>query len=178
MREWVGHFTLIKSNLWQSQSLPAPTTRPRSCTRTRERAPHYGDDVVLVVVVTGTKSITIIQPVTSVVASRPPSPFFPWNQFSRKNFVKMIVDLYCRFVVLALFGGGHASAYFADWSSLAEGEQPTCVAIPANMSLCNNIRKFTCLKNFFRIKSILNYLFKKEIRCLFWKLFIPSIKDW
>jgi len=28
------------------------------------------------VVVTGTKSITIIQPVTSVVASRPPSPFF------------------------------------------------------------------------------------------------------
>jgi len=52
----------------------------------------------------------------------------------------MIVDLYCRFVVLALFGGGHASAYFADWSSLAEGEQPTCVAIPANMSLCNNIR--------------------------------------
>ena len=56
----------------------------------------------------------------------------------------MIVDLYCRFVVLVLFGiGGHgASAYFADWSSLAEGEQPTCVAIPANMSLCNNIRKF------------------------------------
>ena len=57
----------------------------------------------------------------------------------------MVVDLYC-FVVLALFGG-HASAYFADWSSLAEGEQPTCVAIPANMSLCNNIRKFISVKD-------------------------------
>ena len=55
----------------------------------------------------------------------------------------MVVDLYC-FVVLVLFGiGGHGvSAYFADWSSLDGGEQPTCVAIPANMSLCNNIRKF------------------------------------
>jgi len=32
-----------------------------------------------------------------------------------------------------------AGAYFADWSALAEDRQPTCVAIPSNMSLCTNI---------------------------------------
>ena len=36
---------------------------------------------------------------------------------------------------------GQVSAYFADWSALADDRQPTCVAIPANMSLCNNIGK-------------------------------------
>ena len=33
-----------------------------------------------------------------------------------------------------------ASAYFADWSSFAERDrQPTCVDIPSNMTLCQNI---------------------------------------
>ena len=32
-----------------------------------------------------------------------------------------------------------AGAYFADWSALAEDRQPTCVAIPSNMTLCTNI---------------------------------------
>ena len=32
------------------------------------------------------------------------------------------------------------SAYFADWSSFAERDrQPTCVDIPSNMTLCQNI---------------------------------------
>jgi len=33
----------------------------------------------------------------------------------------------------------NAGAYFADWSALAEDRQPTCVAIPSNMTLCTNI---------------------------------------
>jgi len=32
-----------------------------------------------------------------------------------------------------------AQTYFADWSALAEDRQPTCVAIPSNMTLCTNI---------------------------------------
>ena len=43
-------------------------------------------------------------------------------------------------LVLGLMG--QVSAYFADWSALAEDRQPTCVAIPTNMTLCNNIGKF------------------------------------
>ena len=46
-------------------------------------------------------------------------------------------------LVLGLMG--QVSAYFADWSALAEDRQPTCVAIPANMTLCNNIGKFASI---------------------------------
>lgn len=42
-------------------------------------------------------------------------------------------------LLLLLSFEGVAWAYFADWSALAEDRQPTCVAIPANMSLCTNI---------------------------------------
>ena len=33
-------------------------------------------------------------------------------------------------------------SYFADWSMLAREKQPTCVDIPANMTLCQNIGRF------------------------------------
>ena len=46
-------------------------------------------------------------------------------------------------LVLGLMG--QVSAYFADWSALAEDRQPTCVAIPTNMTLCNNIGKFASI---------------------------------
>ena len=46
-------------------------------------------------------------------------------------------------LVLSIFclisGSGSTLAYFADWSALAEDRQPTCVAIPSNMTLCTNI---------------------------------------
>jgi len=32
-----------------------------------------------------------------------------------------------------------SASYFADWSQLARDKQPTCVDIPANMTLCHNI---------------------------------------
>ena len=42
------------------------------------------------------------------------------------------------------------SAYFADWSSFAERDrQPTCVDIPSNMTLCQNIGGTLCLMKFF-----------------------------
>ena len=34
-------------------------------------------------------------------------------------------------------------SYFADWSMLARDKQPTCVDIPANMTLCHNIGEIT-----------------------------------
>ena len=40
-------------------------------------------------------------------------------------------------VVALLVASGRA--YFADWSLLARDRQPTCVDIPANMTLCQNI---------------------------------------
>ena len=43
-----------------------------------------------------------------------------------------------KLIILAL-AWAQTQAYFADWSALAEDRQPTCVAIPSNMSLCNNI---------------------------------------
>lgn len=43
-------------------------------------------------------------------------------------------------VVAALASAASASAqFFADWSVLARDRQPSCVAIPANMSLCQNV---------------------------------------
>ena len=44
-------------------------------------------------------------------------------------------------LVTSLAQGG--SAYFADWSQLARDKQPTCVDIPANMTLCHNIGEIT-----------------------------------
>jgi len=40
-------------------------------------------------------------------------------------------------VLLCLLQG--STAYFADWSQLARDKQPTCVDIPTNMTLCQNI---------------------------------------
>ncbi len=45
-------------------------------------------------------------------------------------------------VVLLLMRQESCQAYFADWSLLARDRQPTCVDIPANMSLCHNIGQF------------------------------------
>jgi len=43
-------------------------------------------------------------------------------------------------LLLLLSSSSLSSAYFADWSSFTEREQqPTCVDIPANMTLCHNI---------------------------------------
>lgn len=38
-----------------------------------------------------------------------------------------------------MIGSIRAQAYFADWSLLTRDRQPTCVDIPANMTLCQNI---------------------------------------
>lgn len=43
------------------------------------------------------------------------------------------------FLVILVLVLDSSHAYFADWSALAEDRQPTCVAIPLNMSLCTNI---------------------------------------
>jgi hypothetical protein len=45
-------------------------------------------------------------------------------------------------VLLLLMRQESCQAYFADWSLLARDRQPTCVDIPANMSLCHNIGQF------------------------------------
>merc|ERR1712062_758373 len=43
-------------------------------------------------------------------------------------------------LLLLLFTPSQAySAYFADFSALAQDREPTCVPIPQNMSLCSNI---------------------------------------
>jgi hypothetical protein len=46
------------------------------------------------------------------------------------------------FMVLVV-GVEVSQGYFADWSLLARDRQPTCVDIPANMTLCQNIGKWT-----------------------------------
>ena len=54
--------------------------------------------------------------------------------------------------ILVLFSSTlpFTSAYFADWSSFAERDrQPTCVDIPSNMTLCQNIGGTGFIFNFF-----------------------------
>jgi hypothetical protein len=58
-------------------------------------------------------------------------------------------------VMLLLMRQESCQAYFADWSLLARDRQPTCVDIPANMSLCHNIGQFLS-----RILHIRLYIFR------------------
>ena len=57
-------------------------------------------------------------------------------------FVIEMVSSLVSLVVLSLMQGT-CWGYFADWSQLARDKQPTCVDIPANMTLCHNIGEIT-----------------------------------
>lgn len=41
--------------------------------------------------------------------------------------------------LVGLLAPAARAQFFADWSVLARDRQPSCVAIPANMSLCQNV---------------------------------------
>ena len=63
-------------------------------------------------------------------------------------------------LILVLFSSSlpFTSAYFADWSSFAERDrQPTCVDIPSNMTLCQNIGE-TMFFESFCLKDILRWM--------------------
>ena len=47
--------------------------------------------------------------------------------------------------------------YFADWSMLARDKQPTCVDIPSNMTLCQNIGKIIHILNSFERRCLFDF---------------------
>ena len=59
------------------------------------------------------------------------------------NMVMTKMEVVMVLVVVVVAGLPGSLAYFADWSMLAQDRQPTCVDIPANMTLCQNIGRYT-----------------------------------
>ena len=55
---------------------------------------------------------------------------------------KVVVACICCFIIINLQISLSSASYFADWSSIGgigRDDQPVCISIPANMSLCKNI---------------------------------------